>query len=693
MNLKNPYVALFNVGVQNTLISKDQDKIVKMVNVFILFWYHAFIMMSSLTVLFRGDYGGSLILNCCGLIFMMLCHLLNKYHKFTLASIGVLCYTMFHYYMLTNFFAPERFVEFFYLIVPCGALMFFRKEIYSWVILGVAIIMFHIPFYYLGAYQYEGVLFLPPVMVFLFIANFMIVLYFKKLNNKNEQLLDEEKKKVVSDKKLIENQHESLEELSRFKDKFFINLSHEIRTPLTLIHGNINQIEPTESQMKTVESLKSNIASITTLVNDVLDLAKIEEQGLSLDLATISVNECLSKQFNMFTDLFAQKKISFELFLETEEVYIDIDRLYFERAINNILNNAHKYTPENGKVTLSAVLSGDKLEISISDTGIGIPQDMLSNVFNRFEQVDNDINKMGGSGIGLSFADQVIKAHNGSIGVVSTEGTGTIFTITLPESEVISKDNDEEITKIQVSGNGKSEVIFIVEDNKEIGEYIKRLFGNDDCYLFSDGVEALRAIPAHNPSCIISDYMMPNMNGYELIENIRDKGYKIPTIILTANTDEKTKIDVLRLGVDDYLTKPFNEEELRLKVKRLIYNNNQRIKYVVENDEIIDGGGDDFLKKLDVIIIEHLESSRFNTDDMASMMSVSNSTLLRKVKSLTGLSPKQYTLTLKLQKAREYFEKKPSASLKEVAYSVGISNQSRFAKQYEEHFGKKPGLS
>lgn len=689
MSFKNPYSLFFNTGVQGDATSKDQDKKVRIVNVLIIFWYHAFVLMSVLAVIFREDYGPSLTLNAFGFLFLVLCHFLNKYRKYTFASMGVLGYTMFHYFMITNFFAPERFVEFFYLIVPAGSLIFFRKEFYSWLILVIALILFHFPFYYLDAYQSEGVLFLPPIMIFLFLLNFMVVLYFKKLNTKNEELLAEEKKKVELDKELIENQHKALEELSRFKDKFFINLSHEIRTPLTLIHGNVNQIESDDNKEETIKSLKYNIASITKLVDDVIDLAKIEEQGLSLQPVTVPVDFCLTKQYNMFKDVFKQKNINFTLGLADEEISIKVDKIYFERAIGNILNNAHKYTPENGNVSLSASLSQDKVEIKIIDDGIGIPEEMIDKIFNRFEQVDNDINKTGGSGIGLSFTQQVIQAHNATINVTSKEGAGTVFTIVL---DVVENSIEEEVVAFHLPEENESKTIFIVDDNKEICEYLKKVFKDDNCHLFSDGLKVLEAIPLYNPACIISDYMMPNMNGYELVKNIREQGYKIPTVILTATTDEKTKLDILRLGVDDYLTKPFNEEELKLKVRHLIYNYSQRIEFAKTVDDLsLEAFNDnEFLNQLNGVMIDNIQNPKFNTDDMAYAMSISSSTLRRKVKLLTGMSTKQYSLSLKMQQARLYIEENSSASLKEVAFSIGITNQSRFANQYEEYFGKRP---
>ena len=184
--------------------------------------------------------------------------------------------------------------------------------------------------------------------------------------------------------------------------------------------------------------------------------------------------------------------------------------------------------------------------------------------------------------------------------------------------------------------------------------------------------------------------MMPNMNGHELITKIKDAGYNVPTIILTARTDEYTKINMLTLGVDDYITKPFNEDELKLKVKHLIHNNAQRINYAKEIGETIkDSVDQEFLATLNQTIQSNIQESKFSLEDLADALSVSPRSLQRKVKLLTGLSPKQYTMSMRLQIAREFIEQKPTASLKEVAYSVGISNQTRFVKQYEEYFGKK----
>jgi signal transduction histidine kinase/DNA-binding response OmpR family regulator len=690
----NPYKFLTDIGANRKELSLDQQKKVRLVNILIIFWYHAFILMSILAIKFRPDYTPSLILNGCGFLWISLSLMMNHRGNRTVAAFMVVGYTLFHYVAITCYFAPERYVEFFYLVVPSISLMFFSRLIYSWIIFAVSVILFHIPFLYLHYYEKEGVLFLPPIMVFLFILNFLIVLYFRQLNAKNEQLLADEKSKVEQDKNLIETQHASLEELSRFKNRFFINLSHEIRTPLTLISGAANKLASEGTFDSTaVKRIQSNVQNITKLVDDVLDLAKIEEQKLVLNKRGGGGNELMSKMKNMFESLFAQKDIKVILQLSDPNPVILIDSVYFERALSNLAHNAYKYTPEGGQVTFGVGGKKDNVQLWIEDNGIGIPSDMQNKIFDHFEQVQNDINSSSGSGIGLSFTKHVIEQHGGRSDLDSSEGKGSKFTIQLEASnektEPISNVTVPEAIPEKVTTDG---LLFIVDDNKEIQEYLCEVFNNFTCQTFDNGATALEALKSTTPHCIISDYMMPVMNGYELIQSMREAGYKIPTIILTARTDEQNKMEVLQLGVDDYITKPFNEVELALKVNNLIANNSERISFIAEEDKTekaplpMDG----FLLELNKDILSNIDDNQYEVSHLADALNVSERTLHRRVKSLTGLSPKQYIIGLRMQKARELLEKGTHSTIKEIALTVGISNQSYFSELYERHFGRKP---
>ena len=227
---------IVNFGV-STDKSVNQNKTTKLVNLICLFWYVAFILTSILSYTVGENFSKGVLVNSLGFLTVLICHLLNKFKQLTAARILLLTFTIIYYFIVTTYMAPKRFVEFFYLLIPTGSLIFFDRYIYSWIFLGVCILLFHYTFLHLEFYKSEGVLFLPPLMFFLFLMNFLIVFYFKKLNIKNEGLLAEQRDKVLSDKIVLEKQEAELRKLNEFKSHFFVNLSHEIRTPITLIKG------------------------------------------------------------------------------------------------------------------------------------------------------------------------------------------------------------------------------------------------------------------------------------------------------------------------------------------------------------------------------------------------------------------------------------------------------------------------
>ncbi len=698
----NPYKTLIEVGTQRDNLSANEKKKIRMVNIMITLWYHAFILMSIMPLIAGSDFGAQLVLNCFGFLCVASCHLINRSGKQTLSAFLLILYTLFHYLLITCAFATGRYVEFFYLAVPLASLMLFSELIYSWIILALSIIFFHIPFLFFDFYDKEGVLFMPPILIFLFFVIFFGVLYFRRLNTQNENLLAAEKIKAELDKGLIENQHAALEELSRFKNRFFINLSHEIRTPLTLINGGVNKLVTDKAYNEVaVDRIQNNVNAITKLIDDVLDLAKIEEQKLTLRTETVSGNELMNKMHGMFESLFAQKNITIELKLAKADLPVLVDHVYFERSISNLIHNAYKYTADGGQVVLGTQVHGTEMELYVEDNGIGIPAEMLDNIFNHFEQVNNDINSASGSGIGLSFTKQVIEQHQGRITVKSKEGEGSKFSVWLQKSDnpiaALGKDSNAVRSSKAVTEEltGQGELIFIVDDNKDIRDYLVEIFENYQCLTFNNGKEALEAMKNHNPACVISDYMMPVMDGYELIQNMRDIGYKTPSIILTARSDEQNKMDVLRLGVDDYITKPFNEDELLIKVNNLIAQHIERVTYVkeiedngIETEEVIPE--DQFLTDLNALIVSNIEKKKFEISEIAELLNTSERTLHRKVKSLTGLSPKQYVIALRMQTARVLLEQGKHSTIKEIALSVGFSNQSYFAELYERQFGRRP---
>ncbi len=252
--------------------------------------------------------------NIVGLFLIAIIHYLNKSKKATLAAFSMLLFMAAYFFIVTTYTAPQKFMEFFYILLPIIGLVFFDKYVYSWLLLGICILMFNYTFIFLDFYQYEGVLFLPPLMIWLFIINFLIVLYFKKLNHNNEKLLELERDKVLSDKIILEKQEAKLRELSEFKSHFFVNLSHEIRTPLTLIQGYTNQIDLKDSEEINNEKLdiiKAQCKQMQDIINSIMDLSRIESSELQLSPKHVDLQVFLEKHFVDFQGIFLKKILLF----------------------------------------------------------------------------------------------------------------------------------------------------------------------------------------------------------------------------------------------------------------------------------------------------------------------------------------------------------------------------------------------
>lgn len=330
----------------------------------------------------------------------------------------------------------------------------------------------------------------------------------------------------------------------------------------------------------------------------------------------------------------------------------------------------------------------------IADSGIGIKEDDLDKVFQEFYQVDNKINSAGGSGIGLSFAKNIVELHGGELEIESNLGHGTevIFCLKGGRRASQTTTNDlpekQEIVKLPISKkhNASKPAILVVEDHTEMMEYLEVLLTPDYCiYKAVNGEEALSVVGSEKVDFIITDYMMPKMNGAEFIGELRHQGYETPVIVLTARTDIETKLDVLRMGIDDYLHKPFNSDELLIKIENRLKNYSEAR---AERDlDFKTRKTSEFIADVSAYIDENCEDLNFRIERICLHFGYSESSLFRKVKSETGLSPKGLIKEVRFLKARKMLEAKKVDSLKSLAFSVGLKNTSYFKRQYYERFG------
>jgi len=275
-------------------------------------------------------------------------------------------------------------------------------------------------------------------LVCLFFLFYILTNYFKKQNNQIEKLLELERDKVIADKVVLEEQRNKLDQLNEFKSHFFVNFSHEIRTPLTLIQGNVSRINLkgsiAENQGK-IENINNQVAQIQNIINNIIDLSKIDSNEFTITCSKVALRPFLEKHYSEFQALFQKKEIQFDLIMDLPDITVLMDEDLMSKSINNLLSNALKFTPKKGKVTIEVSLEKE-LIIKIKDTGIGIPEHDVNKVFERFFQSKNDITKSQGSGIGLSFTQSILEAHQFDISLSSIPNEATTFTITIPKKAI-----------------------------------------------------------------------------------------------------------------------------------------------------------------------------------------------------------------------------------------------------------------
>lgn len=724
MNISTLYSKIITTGI-NTSKSEITNKRIKILNTYALVWINLIVILTLIEKLLQfiiittqggfndtyeeaveSHFSHGQIVQLLTATFLLVVILLNKYNKFNAARVLFLLVSLANFTAFTLHVTPGIYTEYFYLIVPPLALSLYSKNTIPFIVLIISFLLYVTPYRFYPVYP-ENIIerFYPIPQVYIFISIYLLVNYFKKINSKNEKLLQFEKDKVLNDKTILENQQLELKKLNKFKSHFFINISHEIRTPLTLIQGHASQINLNDSNEKTQEKIdvvKEQSQQIYSIVNNIMDLGKIDSKEFQINTEFIELNNFLNKHYNQFKNLFIQKSISFSLENKTENLLFKIDDYMFSKSISNLLSNALKFTSKGGYVVLKACVENKKLKIELTDNGIGIPKEDINNVFNRFFQSKNDITKSEGSGIGLTFTKSIVEAHNFSIDVKSTPNQATTFSIEIPSDAftktqtIITTPNFEtksDIIEKTIKQTHSKRQVLIVEDHKQMRIFLAGLLDNYIITEAKNGEEALNILKTNNFDAIITDYMMPVMDGETLVQNIKKQNIKTPIIVLTARTDAKGKLNMLRLGIDGYLNKPFIKEELFLHLKQAFQSidniNKFDKKLKLEERQSLNKFAIKFNKELNEFIFNNMHTSTFGIDAIAEHFNISKSTLNRKTKTLLGQVPKDIVMEARLQKARVLIEENPTETQKNIANAVGISNTTYFFKKIEERFHKK----
>jgi signal transduction histidine kinase/ligand-binding sensor domain-containing protein/DNA-binding response OmpR family regulator len=508
--------------------------------------------------------------------------------------------------------------------------------------------------------------------------------------------------------------------LEQLKTKFFTNVSHEFRTPLSLIIAPLNKIienTANEEQKKQLNLVQRNAKRLLNLVNQLLDFRKMEVQEVKLHPSIGDIVRFSKDISQSFMDIAEKKGIqfSFSANIDSLEIYFDRDKI--EKILFNLLSNAFKYTYDNGTVSIKLTYSSPEnnegdgtLAIEVKDTGIGIPADKHEKIFERFFQTDLPESMVNqGTGIGLAITKEFVKLHNGVITVNSEPEKGACFTVLIPAKKIyqpstrstissLSVEEAEQVMLEESQKSGKKKTIIIVEDNEDLRFYLKdNLQVQYHIEEATNGKEGWEKIKQLNPDLVVSDIMMPLMDGIELARKIKAETLTahIPVILLTAIGSEEKQLEGLKVGVNDYITKPFTFEILASRIRNLLAQQKLlqkrfRMQIEVNPSEITVTSVDEkFLQQALELVEKHLDNPEYSVEDFSRDMFMNRVTLYRKIHSLTGKSPLEFIRSIRLKRAAQLLEKS-GMSVAEVAYEVGFNNPKLFTKFFKEEFNVTP---
>lgn len=513
-----------------------------------------------------------------------------------------------------------------------------------------------------------------------------------------------------------------LQELDKLKSRFFANISHEFRTPLTLILGQIDNVLSGNIGIKEKGKLQiaeRNAKRLLTLINQLLDLSSLESGSMKLKADQHNIVSFLKSLFYSFESLAESQKIMLKFESEYKNIPVVFDPDKMEKIFYNLISNAFNFTDSEGEIKVNLNVIDSIVEIKIKDSGIGIPPDRLPFIFDRFYQVDGSATrKYEGTGIGLALTKELVALHRGNISVNSKEGEGSEFIIQLPlgdfkleknefyklKADTSAKVNgfeyerEEKIPIVDSSGTDNDEIVLIVEDNPDVRNYIRELLEtNYQVIEASNGEEGVLKAMDEIPDLIITDVMMPEMDGFQFCTNVRnnEKTSHIPLVMLTAKAGFEDKIEGLESGIDAYLTKPFKAKELEVQVKNLLKQRKllrERFSKltVIKPSEVSAISADQvFLQKVIEKIENHFGDFQFSLEHLAEHLNMSISQLNRKLNALIGQPSGQLIRSLRLQRAADLL-KQNSANVSEICYNLGFNDHAYFSRAFKKQFGCSP---
>lgn len=553
------------------------------------------------------------------------------------------------------------------------------------------------------------------------------------------QEIQKQKDKIEEDKNIIVRQAEKLKELDRAKSRFFANISHEFRTPLTLILGPLNQLISRFKQgekdapaeiTEPLYVMQRNGKLLLQLIEEILDLSKLEARKLEVLESNTEVFPFIKRLYATFESHAQSRGMDYQLLYDADtNLHLLLDAEKVEKIITNFLSNAFKYTPDGSSVIVRVVEEAKVIRLEVEDEGSGIHPNDLPYIFDRFYQSKQESAPVqGGTGIGLALCKELATLLNGEVAVESQLGRGSTFTFKWPKQqitgapEILPEDRLAELEELlevrepvkppdskkgEASSLTKTKFkVLVVEDHADMRNFIVEILRDHfDIQTAANGELALHLLQKGEslPDLILSDVMMPEMDGFALLNRVKAHAEwrNIPMILLTARAAREDRLQALGVGVDDYLTKPFDVAELRARIRNLLSNYQERKQWrqkewasqssSLNPEEKPESWQEGWLQKARDIVEREIGNRKFKVSDLAAEMNISESQLLVKMKQITGLTPNEFIRELKLQKARILLENKARSTIAEVAYAAGFNTPGYFSKVYEKRFGKRPG--
>lgn len=512
----------------------------------------------------------------------------------------------------------------------------------------------------------------------------------------------------------------------------FTNITHELLTPLTVLSASVDKLREEEPKFgRDYDRMQINIQRMVRLLQQILETSKSDAGELRLLVGQGDVMRYIHETAECLEPLIAKKRMKFNITCTPESMmgWIDTDKL--DKIIYNLLSNAAKYAHEGGEVSLRAMTNKtyDHIRIEVSDTGDGIPEEKMKLLFKRFHDGDYRQHHTIGTGLGLALTRDLVYLHHGTIDCKSEVGKGTTFIVTLPiNKEAFAAEQIDEQHNIDIMMPKKTIIDFntlipnvneddleehddeydrdvyrllVVEDNVELLMLMKQALRSQyKVYLASNGVEALKIIREKELDLIVSDVMMPEMDGYELTKVLKsDDNYNhLPIILLTAKTQEEDIEEGLRAGADEYLMKPFRISDLKLRIDNIIENrrriqreySQQTIEETMRKPEKTASPDEEFLNRALNFVYSHMEDDEYDRDSLASDMGTSTSTLYNKLRSITGLNVSSFIRDIRMKEASRLAEENPTIRISDLAYRVGFKDPRYFSTCFKKHFGLQP---